>query len=833
MNLQNFMQQHLKKFISLVYKNYQGQVAIFVALIFQIVFILFALMINVGLLIHHKINLQQSTDLAAYYGAMKQAEMLNVVGHVNFQIRQAYKLMTWRYRVLGTFGLEASAAGIALPIQHLAGAPTQYKYNPDSETATCNVSGEQLKPSEIPFMCLAHYGFKEYPSPNSNSETFCKMDCSYLNQGLMQIPDLRTDFSASGISGPNIGNSVGIINDDNSAMQATNEKLKNICKTTGAITLGQLVKFYASYLQDTKNKMLFIKMLMANLSADEVDQLDIEGKKVLDGVSLTFRNNLTEANNTSSIDGKDGNIFQTYNSLAASHGGDCSYPNVTQGTPSESGDAKLFAEVNFRFIQYFITKCQRLGTDTNGSNAFGAGSIYNTSGAIDLDTNLYIQLKDLFGTASADKIKSVFLNNYYSHTIGIEKNPWCPVYYGAKATSKPIIPFLPISKITLHAVSFAKPFGGALGPRAYKEWPSSSNHSNRASEQTDKNLPFQNPDDISFTSLRETRKTILNYSNYVGDNEGLINTKVIAAYHDMLRNRIVAGDGSTLSSSNKTPEPANTSGNLSKPQVWPAYAEWNGIVEDLSATSKYDPLAYDTDNMKNSFMRDIELSVVAPNQFEATYYSIEPDFYNVYVDNKLGAPGVLDNLKKQAGISGTPLFIPKDFGHNNILIGVAKNFSVRNQLEVVQHILRANPNSPPSASTYSFGNQRHSQGISAIASNYFNYIPYLPGSLLTSWTMKDLVSDNFAEVTQDNTKMPFAKCMDEDIHGNGYGAIAGSSNPAGGTDPLPPVPGNCITGGRTGYSVKIVSPTSLFSSEFSVGDITGPILNPPTGFISF
>ena len=56
-------------------------------------------------MVHDKINLQNSVDIAAYYGAMKQAEMLNAIAHINYQIRQSWKLLTWRYRVLGSMGL--------------------------------------------------------------------------------------------------------------------------------------------------------------------------------------------------------------------------------------------------------------------------------------------------------------------------------------------------------------------------------------------------------------------------------------------------------------------------------------------------------------------------------------------------------------------------------------------------------------------------------------------------------------------------------------------------------------------------------------------------------
>ena len=45
---------------------------------------------------------------------------------------------------------------------------------------------------------------------------------------------------------------------------------------------------------------------------------------------------------------------------------------------------------------------------------------------------------------------------------------------------------------------------------------------------------------------------------------------------------------------------------------------------------------------------------------------------------------------------------------------------------------------------------------------------------------------------------------------------------------FPPLPGNCITGGRTGYSVKLVSPGMVRASNIQAfgGDGTnGPIVN--------
>ena len=70
-------------------KSRTGQMSIFAILIFQSLFILFAMSLNIALVVHDKINLQNSVDLSAYYGAMKQAEMMNVIAHINFQIRQS------------------------------------------------------------------------------------------------------------------------------------------------------------------------------------------------------------------------------------------------------------------------------------------------------------------------------------------------------------------------------------------------------------------------------------------------------------------------------------------------------------------------------------------------------------------------------------------------------------------------------------------------------------------------------------------------------------------------------------------------------------------------
>ena len=84
--------------------------SVFIALIFQVLFVFFAMVVNIGMVVHDKINLQNAVDLGAFYGAQRQAEILNEIAHVNYQIRQDYKLLAWRYRVIGTLGRQKIGA---------------------------------------------------------------------------------------------------------------------------------------------------------------------------------------------------------------------------------------------------------------------------------------------------------------------------------------------------------------------------------------------------------------------------------------------------------------------------------------------------------------------------------------------------------------------------------------------------------------------------------------------------------------------------------------------------------------------------------------------------
>jgi hypothetical protein len=61
----------------------------------------FTFVVNTGMLVHAKINLQNAADLAAYAGAATQARQLNTISYLNYEMRRQYKKFLFRYYVMG------------------------------------------------------------------------------------------------------------------------------------------------------------------------------------------------------------------------------------------------------------------------------------------------------------------------------------------------------------------------------------------------------------------------------------------------------------------------------------------------------------------------------------------------------------------------------------------------------------------------------------------------------------------------------------------------------------------------------------------------------------
>ncbi len=87
-------------------RNQRGQISLFFSASLIVLITIIAFVINIGLFVKAKINLQNSVDAAAYAGASVQARQLTKIAYLNWEMRNIYKEWMFKYYVLGNVSLE-------------------------------------------------------------------------------------------------------------------------------------------------------------------------------------------------------------------------------------------------------------------------------------------------------------------------------------------------------------------------------------------------------------------------------------------------------------------------------------------------------------------------------------------------------------------------------------------------------------------------------------------------------------------------------------------------------------------------------------------------------
>jgi hypothetical protein len=405
-----------------VLQNEQGQMAIFVALIFQVLFVFFAMVINIGLIIHDKINLQNSVDIAAYYAAERQSEILNEIAHINYQIHQDNKLLAWRYRVLGTLGRPASPA-------------FQFSQNPVPTPLTDVPYAEA---GMDPSICVGHTGWAELhiADPSKAGNNLCDHDES------TRIPPIpRATIIPGAIQPfPNIAGFTDQIR----------AQYKQSCEDGGAIDWYFTGLILQAYREAIANRKAMIRTLSRNLSSSKTDFMDQSMNSVAQTAERTFTKNLTLTNSSNAPK------FEFLNSLGLAQ---CA-------GAGESGVASWLSDIAIRPVLLYRDMidnggCERTirpHTDPTRSPS-------------------YLKF-DPAGILRTVLTQEYPLTDLHRASRGFEKNPWCLAYVGVKASVSSIKPFAPLGNpITLTARAFAQPFGGRIGPWDRSSWPVGSDHS--------------------------------------------------------------------------------------------------------------------------------------------------------------------------------------------------------------------------------------------------------------------------------------------------------------------------------------------------------------------
>ncbi len=664
--------------------------AVFVALIFQVLFVLFAMVINIGLIVHDKINLQNAVDLGAYYGAERQAEALNEIAHINYQIRQDYKLLAWRYRVLGSFGASNHPSYVM------------------SQTALAQPLQDQLyqPPSGAPAVCVGNSAWNEIAQGGNLNQNVCA-NINISPPVLQPIPIIAIF--------PGQLEAIGLFSQIQQTVSAACETISPYDWTFAASILGS---FKVSVMQRKK----MILKLAKDMSAGN-DWNDITGASVQSGIIKTISKNLTQSNLASF----QASNVQVINGLTL---GNC---NLAGGAGFPTWLQEIQIEPHVPFVQFLSPGAGSCSTSMQ--DASSAASI-----------QAYAQQADPTGELAALAGEPAPTSIQHS-SRGFEKNPWCMAYVGVKATTSPRKPFAPFgSAMTMEARAFAQPFGGRIGPWDKAAWPQGNPTSNGTQALDPLAVP-RGPFDATVSSGATDSPYFPNYSRFPGDPLGLRSQIALGTFRSSFFDALT---------DNSAP-------------IFPAKFKIADLAGIVQSDTTADPLSWNVTANAPDVQRPLELAAVAPDLFDITYYSIEPN----YQANYLAVRGstYYNGLVPMPDIGSRPL--------DASVLPV----SVTQQISAAQNY--------PDVKQYAF------------------YLVSQWDNMLTGWVQGRAIdySADSATVVQ-----KFGHCQ---------APIPASS---------PLVPGTCIAGGRTGYSVRIVHADYLKSQNHQLGGAdgsTGPLMNPP------
>lgn len=88
-----------------VLQNSRGQISIFFATTILVIITFLAFVVNIGVFVKAKINLQNAVDASAFAGASVQARQLTNIAYLNWEMRNVYKEWMFKYYVLGNLNI--------------------------------------------------------------------------------------------------------------------------------------------------------------------------------------------------------------------------------------------------------------------------------------------------------------------------------------------------------------------------------------------------------------------------------------------------------------------------------------------------------------------------------------------------------------------------------------------------------------------------------------------------------------------------------------------------------------------------------------------------------
>ena len=770
----------IKRFPLKFLKNARGQVAIFVVLIFQVLFILFAMTINIALVTYDKINLQNSLDLAVYYGAKKQAEVLNAMAHINYQMRQNWKLLAWRYRMMGTL------------VQYEGGGVSDYwcPQNKDSTNCINNLNLQCQNAQNILdpvygnsycdayyFVCISHNLWKRGVS---------KSDQNLCIQVGVDIPPVT-----------NLQIVAGFMAEAHLAAGGVDKLQKEVavsCPAEGALNWLMTQFFMTHFRLDQKDRKV---MLQEIYNRTLKEGKDLEGESLFEGAKQVFYGNLTKSNQEN-VKGLSHYGLQEFNSFEGKEFKDIFeklnvWP-VLQFLYSPSPSDTDAQQCEIKNGLHFTTKAlvqnnQSLPIFDDVRRILSASSPpHSLSGYLDAE------IRKLFAFNREDRFVPEHNDPLRDLTLSFFKKKDQTLYYGLSLEfdyqSQNQIFSLSVP-LQFKASAFAKAFGASFGPQPGQSDPLIPVHHALAPS------PIPNSQQLNPALLQP------NHSRFPGDKWGLIDRRL----HD---NR----------------QPMNF---LNK------HKHYNGVqsvytMEDYFHLIFYegpadDPLARNPSYDPYSFTRMMELMAIYPDLYDISYYSILGNYHQTYFKkicqllkgsdcdsgkrNKFSSSasnGRAVYIRGDFGWPDTKQYLERNYSEKSVELSIAPYFLNQSSEKVRTDLINLPPNLPvpgqsPKDDAVLEGPNWPLCTIPPCPLTQGNlFYPWLarsgpdkaelPAGLLSSWT-------NPLPLNYENYDFP-----DKPFDNFPEGRFLQCPFPAEGKMP---VPSACAAGGRSGYSVKLIS----------------------------
>lgn len=419
-----------------------------------------AFIINVGLFVKAKINLQNATDAAAFSGAATQARQLTNIAYANWELRNTYKEWMFKYYILGELGLvgenflPAKIAGnsivdFTLPTPTISGVKDFDKYNMPSicihNNSKTNICSKYALPGIPRFDAIGVAGISEVHEAFVSELVAQKgEDCSRRTKmnyatalswaygsGMDIVPDaplVATNRPGAWPEALELAfriRNLEMIANRPPAAGLTRSTIENLRSQASDIGLNErpVKAFWSAY---------------RNLGGGTYKD-NITGSGTVDELAANFK--LTEI------------APQYYDSRANGRETVSSFliPDTFDYPVAGGGKAtwKYYVDLQMMPVNY-ATMFSTFVNMSNTNDAIGGVKAEATCGVS--KTALPVP----------------------GYILGFNKNPQVLTYYAVKGESKFIGLFFPILSgdsekgITLTAYSAAKPFGGRIGPKLFK-----------------------------------------------------------------------------------------------------------------------------------------------------------------------------------------------------------------------------------------------------------------------------------------------------------------------------------------------------------------------------